>query len=97
MLVTDFSHSHLRSVKMKTKRAGDYNACMIVMPSQTKHLPQQKQKLKRLNPEKLEISFLTKQTTVQPHNLFEPKKTNKQTKTRKSLLLHKTPTVRDLS
>jgi hypothetical protein len=82
---------------MKTKRAGDYNACMIVMPSQIKHLPQQKQKLKRLNPEKLEISFLTKQTTVQPHNLFEPKKTNKQTKTRKSLLLHKTPTVRDLS
>jgi hypothetical protein len=70
---------------MKTKRAGDYNACMIVMPSQTKHLPQQKQKLKRLNPEKLEISFLTKQTTVQPHNLFKPKQTNKQTNKNKEI------------
>jgi hypothetical protein len=80
MLVTDISHSHLRSVKMKTKHTGDYNACMIVMPSQTKHLPQQKQKLKRLHPEKLKISFLTKQTTVQPRNLFKPKKTNKRKK-----------------
>lgn len=78
MLVTDVSHSHPRSVKMKTKCAGDYNACMIVMPSQTKHLPQQKQKLKRLNPRKLEISFLTKQTTVQPHNQLKPKKKNKE-------------------
>jgi hypothetical protein len=70
---------------MKTKRAGDYNACMIVMLSQTKHLPQQKQKPKRLNPGKLEISFLTKQTTVQPHTQLKPKKTNKRKRKNKEI------------
>jgi hypothetical protein len=43
-----------------------------------KTLAPTKTKLKRLNPRKLEISFLTKQTTVQPHNQLKPRKKNKE-------------------